>query len=108
MVLAKVATLRLKGTAGDTLSYCAFVKVEDWLTQWSLDANIKQVIAATPQDAVNKLRDEMDCRLIPSWLRHTGVGMEHFVFTIAYSEIDSDGMVWPPIAHWTRAHSGAE
>lgn len=107
MIIAKVSTLRLSGKAADSLSHSAYTAVQEWLATWTLDRDIKMVIADSPKDAVEKFQAHMSAGLIPYWLSSKGVKPEHFIFTISYSEVDGKDMFWSPGAQWVHDHSVA-
>lgn len=94
MIVAQVIKVSLKPSAQRTLSFEAYTRTVEWLKTWTPRGNFKAVIAEDREQAVKLLRQDLQEKLIPSWLaREQGVSADVFQFQIAYEAVE-DGRFW--------------
>ena len=89
MHIAQIVKVRLKVSACDHLSYSAYTRVQEWLTQWTPVANFKAVIAEDRHLAIEACRIQMHKE--EAWIRsdliRLGVRSQHFYFNVSDQEV---------------------
>lgn len=93
MHIAQIVSVKLRVSAADTLPHSAYLRIEEWLTQWTPRRNFKTVLADSREQAIERCRQQLRKQLVPSWAAHLGVKPEHFTFQVSDQEV-VDGEFW--------------
>lgn len=107
MHLAQIVSVKLRGSAADTIPHSAYVRIEGWLAQWTPRRNFKTVLADNRMQAIERCRQQLRKQLVPDWAAHLGVKPEHFSFQVSDQEVVG-GEFWggSQIACLTDYHVG--
>lgn len=104
--IAQIVEVRLTGAASQTLSYEAYTRTSEWITQWAPRKNFQTALAATRAEALQACRAQIRHKFVPSWLAPKGVKPEHFEFRVSDQEV-IDGLFWSDssasCATWLKA-----
>lgn len=94
MHITQIRSVKLRGSALDSLSYNAVTRTNEWLQQWTCLGNFKAVITDTEETGIEECRMMLRDELVPSWLAHLGVKAEHFSFEVSTQEADEKNRFW--------------
>jgi hypothetical protein len=97
---ARINQVGLVDRAERELSHYAYTRTTEWLKQWTvgnnftIGNNFKAVLGEDLNDCVQRLRNQLQRGLVPSWLSDSGVKPEHFEFTLSGTEVSESGEFW--------------
>ena len=94
MYITQIRSVKLQGSALDSLSYNAVTRTKEWLQQWTCLGNFKAVITDTEETGIEECRTILRDELVPSWLSRLGVKPEHFSFEVSVQETDQYNRFW--------------
>lgn len=94
MHITQIRSVKLRGSALDSLSYNAVTRTNEWLQQWTCLGNFKAVITDTEEKGIEECRMMLRDELVPSWLSYLGVKPEHFSFEVSVQETDQYNRFW--------------
>ena len=94
MIVMQVKVVRLKKTAGDTLSHKAYQSAVEWLERVNWQSALEAVIAGSERECEGILKEDL-ARLIPRAFMGEAVKPEHFEFEVSSQEV-KNGRFWMP------------
>ena len=94
MIVMQVKGVRLKKTAGDTLSHRAHQRAVEWLSLIRWQSALEAVIAGSERECEERLKEDL-ARLISRAFKSETAKPEHFEFEVFSQEV-KNGRFWIP------------
>ncbi len=94
MIVMQVKGVRLKKTAGDTLSHKAYQSAVGWLERVNWQSALEAVIAGSERECEEMLKEDLAKIISYAFMGET-VKPEHFEFEVSSQEVNN-GRFWMP------------
>lgn len=106
MHIVSMASLELSSLARTELTYNQYNDVKDWMSHWTLPANVQGVVAESLDSGIEDLRDQL-AKLVQSSPHQKYLEPRHLQFEVYYQTC-KDGRFWTASrAQLMRTFSGA-